>query len=212
MSDSNFPQAITHLVEALSASGNYEALVQILSLLCLFSISNRPVPSSSIASAAPENPLQRLLGDLGKGGGTPDMLSSLLPLLANPQLKSKLNPANLSSIMGMINSLAGGLKPPMMPKAANGLAPSNAPAVQTTVQTTPPPKKSGDTPASVQESETTAPSGVKNDAKTEALPTPSEKPPVSAPTAAPPAETENKKEPTPPVRPANRYLNWKTNF
>jgi len=33
---------------------------------------------------------------------------SLLPLLNNPQVKSKLNPANISSILGMLGNFGGG--------------------------------------------------------------------------------------------------------
>jgi hypothetical protein len=79
-----------------------------------------------------------MLGDFAKGGA-PDMISTLLPLLNNPQLKSRLNPSSLSSIMGMINNLSGQMK--TIP-AAKTAAPDNtakpAPfSVQTAIQPSP---------------------------------------------------------------------------
>lgn len=118
-------QTIITMVDTLSHERNgYDTLITILSLLCLLSILNRLQPSPSTqnpilqSSQSPTatNPLQKILGDLtknmdgssgGGGGPSPDMLMSLLPLLNNPQVKSKLNPANISNILGLINNLGG---------------------------------------------------------------------------------------------------------
>lgn len=115
-------QSITHMIDSAANEGTgYDTLVHILSLLCILHILNRTQPSTAAApviqnspAAAPANPLHKLLGELTKGGGdggggpSPDMLMSLLPLLNNPQIKSKLNPANISSILGVLGNLGGG--------------------------------------------------------------------------------------------------------
>lgn len=206
MSDRNFPQAIIKLIDSLSANENYDTLIQILALLCVFSIANRPSSNQpTLVNAAPESPLQKLIGDFSKGA-SPDMLSTLLPLLGNSQVKSKLNPANLTSIISMINNLAGGFKQPpakptestasAIPPAANNTSPQ--PSVQTTVQTAKPPETCAPVPAA-------------------ALP-PSDKQaapvvpmvPTTATTSALPAAEDS--QPAVAKPPNNRHLNWKTNF
>jgi hypothetical protein len=125
-SSSTLLQSITHMIDSAANEGTgYDTLIHILSLLCILHILNRTQPSTaapviqnSPAAAptpAPTNPLQKLLGELTKSGGdgggggpSPDMLMSLLPLLNNPQIKSKLNPANISSILGVLGNLGGG--------------------------------------------------------------------------------------------------------
>lgn len=107
-------QVITQTIDTFTTDGkNYDALINVLSLICLITILNRnhSQPSQVTATAA-GNPLQKLLGELTKGDGhsggpSPDMLMSLLPLLNNPQLKSKLNPSNIAAIMGLVNSMGG---------------------------------------------------------------------------------------------------------
>ncbi len=115
-------QTIITMIDTLSHENNgYDTLITILSLLSLLSILNRlqpPTLSPILQSPQPStatNPLQKILGDLtknmdgsgGGGGPSPDMLMSLLPLLNNPQIKSKLNPANISNILGLMNNLGG---------------------------------------------------------------------------------------------------------
>lgn len=139
-------QTVTHMIDTTINEGTgYDTLIHVLSLLCLLQILNRthsatPVPMlQNIPQASSTNPLQKLLGDLTKGGDqsgggpSPDMLMSLLPLLNNPQIKSKLNPANISTILGLMNNLGGSNnndKPDKKePPAAtvNHPAPTNAP-------------------------------------------------------------------------------------
>jgi len=114
-------QTITNMINNIANEGNgYDTLINVLSLLCLLLILNRTHPSAaaplsqSIVPTAAANPLQKILGELTKstdgssGGPSPDMLMSLLPLLNNPQVKSKLNPANISSILGLLSNFGGG--------------------------------------------------------------------------------------------------------
>lgn len=111
---------IINMIDTIAHEGNgYDTLINLLSLLCLLSILSRlqpPTLSPSPQTSQPmpaTNPLQKILGDLtksmdgtsGGGGPSPDMLMSLLPLLNNPQVKSKLNPANISNILGLMNNL-----------------------------------------------------------------------------------------------------------
>jgi len=109
------------MINNIANEGNgYDTLINILSLLCLLLILNRTHPSAaaplsqSIVPTAAANPLQKILGELTKstegssGVPSPDMLMSLLPLLNNPQVKSKLNPANISSILGLLSNFSGG--------------------------------------------------------------------------------------------------------
>jgi len=119
--NNSFLPTITNMINNIANEHNgYDTLINLLSLLCLLLILNRTQPltaaplSQNISPTAPPNPLQKILGELtkstdGSGGGpSPDMLMSLLPLLNNPQVKSKLNPANISSILGMLSNFSGG--------------------------------------------------------------------------------------------------------
>jgi hypothetical protein len=107
-------QIVSQIIDAFSTDGkNYDTLINVLSLICLITILGRgnAQPTQSTASAT-GNPLHKILGELSKGDGnssgpSPDMLMSLLPLLNSPQLKSKLNPSNIATIMGLVNSLGG---------------------------------------------------------------------------------------------------------
>lgn len=115
-------QTVTHMIDSIANEGTgYDTLINILSLLCLLQVLNRTQPSAAMPMsqhappAASTNPLQKILSDLtknsdgsGGGGPSPDMLMTLLPLLNNPQVKSKLNPANISSILGLMGNLGGG--------------------------------------------------------------------------------------------------------
>lgn len=113
--DKTLFQSVIKMIDSLSTTGNYDTIINVLSLLCLLSILNKntgqAVPASPPSTINQnDNPLQKILGELTKGGGglgSPDMLMTLLPLLNNPQIKSKLNPTNIASVMGMINNLGG---------------------------------------------------------------------------------------------------------
>jgi len=117
--DKSLLQSITRIVDSIASEGlGYDHLINILSLLCIITILNRNLTPAGQYAAQPTaassagNPLQRLLSELtksdgGGGGPSPDTLMSLLPLLNSPQLKSKLNPSNMATILGLINSLGG---------------------------------------------------------------------------------------------------------
>lgn len=116
-------ETVIHMIDRINKEGTgYDTLIHVLSLLCLLQIlhsrsSNTRLPTEPNIPSNPgtaANPLQKLLGDLTKGGGddsgggpSPDILMSLLPLLNSPQVKSKLNPANISNILGMMTQLGG---------------------------------------------------------------------------------------------------------
>lgn len=115
---SSLLSSITRLLDnSISAGTGLDQLITVLSLLCLISIVSRnqtiSQPSHLQAAGNNGNPLHKLLGDLTKGGGgdggglSPDSLMSLLPLLNSPQLKSKLNPSTIGSVLGLINNLGG---------------------------------------------------------------------------------------------------------
>jgi hypothetical protein len=106
----------------INAGAGPDNLITVLALLCLFSIVNKSNAVSQPIQAQPaasSNPLHKLLGDLTKGGGgggdggiggtglSPDTLMSLLPLLNSPQLKSKLNPSTMGTVLGLLNNLGG---------------------------------------------------------------------------------------------------------
>lgn len=121
---SSLLSTITRLLDnSLSAGAGLDNLITVLSLLCLISIVNRnqavSQPPQLQAAANTGNPLHKLLGDLAKSGGgdggglSPDSLMSLLPLLNSPQIKSKLNPSTIGSVLGLINNMGGlGSSPP----------------------------------------------------------------------------------------------------
>lgn len=115
---SSLLSTITRLLETnVTAGGGLDNIITVLALLCLFSIMNRNYAAKEPVQTQPAantNPLHKLLGDLTKGSGdggggfSPEMLMSLLPLLNNPQLKSKINPSTIGTVMGLINNLSGG--------------------------------------------------------------------------------------------------------
>lgn len=201
-SDRTSFQSIIKMLDSLSSTGNYDTMINVLALLCLFSILNKGTVSQAsagsigapAAAGAGGNPLQKILGELTKGDGgglggglggalgaalgSPDMLMSLLPLLNNPQIKSKINPANIASVMGMINNLGGAgnnekpepakAKPEKPEKKATVLEPTVAPPIEQTLKT-------------------------------------AAEPLVAKSIEAPSPEEQVKKV-------SNRFLNWKTNF
>lgn len=108
------PSIIRMLDAAVQGSASYGAVMDILALICLFLILNRHQTTTVVAlPPSAGNPVQKLLGELGKssGGSAPaDALSTLLPLLNNSQLKSKLTPTNIAAVLGLLSSLSSGEK------------------------------------------------------------------------------------------------------
>lgn len=112
--DRSLIQTILSLLDVLSSHKTEgRSWIHLLSLLCIFTIvsqENNPPQSQSSASV---NPLQNLLGDLLKGTAThkssdnapANTLMSLLPLLNSPQLKSKLTPSNIATVMNVMQNL-----------------------------------------------------------------------------------------------------------
>jgi hypothetical protein len=114
---------ITRLIDNnINEGADLDNLVTVLSLLCLICVFTRqhgvPMASHTPKDTGTANPVNKIISDLMKGGnplagGAPggaggmDALMSLLPLLNNPQLKSKLNPSTISSVLGMLNDLGG---------------------------------------------------------------------------------------------------------
>lgn len=123
------PPSLSHTVlkmiqHALGGGMTFDTITTVLSLLCLLSILQRSQPAEAeIPSASPSpvanntgspastaDGLTKLLGQLTKsegGGGSGDALMSLLPLLNNPQIKSKMTPGNIAAILGLINNFGG---------------------------------------------------------------------------------------------------------
>lgn len=226
-SDKTLFQSVIKVVDSLSATGNYDTIIHILSLLCLFSILNKntELPAASAAVPAPiqggGNPLQKILGELTKGDGasplggalsgalggplggalgaalgSPDMLMSLLPLLNNPQIKSKLNPANIASVMGMLHNIGGGAAPAEKQDAPKAKTEKNENPEKKTPHPEPPAPAPAE-PAIAEPPEPTQPSPVElkevNITKEE-------------------NEPEKTAEKEPEKKPGSRFLNWKTNF
>ncbi|MCX7781250.1 MAG: hypothetical protein N2491_10150 [Negativicutes bacterium] len=105
-------QTATRMLDmAVNEGAGYDSLINVLSLMCVLSILNRNQPAAQQPAASPAaNPLQKLIGELAKGdagGPSPETLMTLLPLLNSPQLKSKLNPATLTAVMGLLNNMGG---------------------------------------------------------------------------------------------------------
>jgi hypothetical protein len=129
----SFLPLIIHMLESAVTDGKgYEPLIDLLSLLCLMTIVTRPqsqmstpplssssnappTPSSTVAPPS-DNSLQKTLAELLKnvnsggtsGGAGADTLMSLLPLLNNPQIKSKMNPTNMAAIMSLLSNMGTG--------------------------------------------------------------------------------------------------------
>ncbi|MCE5287522.1 MAG: hypothetical protein LLG02_17000 [Pelosinus sp.] len=158
-SDKTLINSVIRMLDTLTNdNSHYDTLIQVLALLCILSIVNRPQQSkisATTTASTTDNPIQKILGQLTKGedANAPDMLMSLLPLLNNPQLKSKLNPANISSVLGLINNLGGGsekasAKPDKAEKSKIEASPSITPLPQTHApEPTAPLTANTDTPA-----------------------------------------------------------------
>ncbi|MEG6586484.1 hypothetical protein [Dendrosporobacter sp. 1207_IL3150] len=191
-SDKTMLQSIIRMLD--TTEGNYDSLINLLSLLCIITILNKN-QSHTVNSAVPTttagSPIQKLLGELtkgdgGGGGGGPSMdtLMSLLPLLNSPQLKSKLNPSNMSSILGLINTL-GGSGGSHSSNNSNEKNDTSKPEKQEKIDTKPEVKS---------ETKKESPAA----AITEAMP-------------IPPNSTINETEEE-SKRSTGRFLNWKTSF
>ncbi len=198
---SSLLHSITRLLDAsVSTGAGLDSLITVLSLLCLFSITNRnhsvsvPQPSQPAANS---NPLHKLLGDLvkgGEGGGglPPDALMTLLPLLNNPQIKSKINPATIGSVLGLINNLGGGGGHAQeKAKGETKSEPKPEPKTEIKQET---PKQSTETPAHIAQAPV-----VNEQSAAQAKPHA-----VSSAAGAEAEEMEGKNY--------GRYLNWKNNF
>ena len=151
--NSSLLQTITRMIDKMINEGTgHDTLITLLSLLCLLHIVSRTqsltaTPALTTTSQTNSaNPLQKILGELTKsgdpagggsasGGPSPDLLMSLLPLLNNPQIKSKLNPTNISSILGLMNNLGG---------SNNEKPEKKEPPAATVNQPTPPPNPPAD--------------------------------------------------------------------
>lgn len=106
--------SVARITEKLVNDGaSYDTLINILTLFCLFSVLQRNTRSVAVAPSTTGGGLGKLLGDLTKGDGSgpsADTLMSLLPLLNSPQIKSKMNPTTIATVLGLINSMGGGEK------------------------------------------------------------------------------------------------------
>ncbi|MDU4962252.1 MAG: hypothetical protein E6X17_16470 [Sporomusaceae bacterium] len=107
--------SLLRITEKLVSDGGHATLINILALFCLISILQRNGNTGSVAAApSTAGGLGKLLTDLTKGDGTAgassDALLSLLPLLNSPQMKSKLNPTTIATVLGLLNSMGGGEK------------------------------------------------------------------------------------------------------
>lgn len=112
--DRSLLQTILTLLDVLSSHKTEgKSWIHLLSLLCIFSILDQINTAAPVHQSASANPLQNLLSDLLKGNTNaksadtpaPNALLSLLPLLNSPQLKSKLNSANLAAVMNVVQGL-----------------------------------------------------------------------------------------------------------
>lgn len=112
--DRSFFQTILTLLDVLSSHKTEgRSWIHLLSLLCIFTILQQESTTDPAPHPTTGNPLQNLLGDLlkstspAKSNDTPttNTLLSLLPLLNSPQIKSKLNPANIAAVMNVVQNL-----------------------------------------------------------------------------------------------------------
>ena len=115
----SLPYSILQLLQAALTGGmTFDTLNHMLALLSLLSILQRmpqpqphspPAQPTATGSANTGDSLQKLLGQLTKSeGGSNDTLIQLLPLLNSPQLKSKMTPANMATIVGLLNTMGSG--------------------------------------------------------------------------------------------------------
>jgi hypothetical protein len=176
----SFLPLIARMFDAALTNGKgYEQLIDLLSLLCLITIVTRPQGQMGVTptfasgtapatanptpAAAPEsnNSLQNTLAELlknvnsgGNSNGTgADTLMSLLPLLNNPQIKSKMNPTNMAAIMSLLGNMGSGNPDSKKSDAPAPQQPpeASAPPAATSNQTSPPfdsPSEESDSPSS----------------------------------------------------------------
>ena len=193
--------SVTRMLEsAVNDGASYETIIHVLSLLCLVSILNRTQPASVQAvqatPAAGANPLQKIIGDLAKGDGGlgPESLMTLLPLPNSPQIKSKLNPATIGTVLGLLNTMGD---------KSDKHEPSK-------------PEKS-EKPEKAEKIEKVEKPAVSEKNEQRPDPNRSVPPPTAATVTSMEALTERRDEEPPPQglhdrKGLGRYLNWKTNF
>lgn len=192
--------AVTRLIETnlQQTPHTYDDLITILSLACLLTIlhrvSDNTVQALPHPATPPANPnLQKLLTDLLKGDGghnTAEALMALLPLLSNPQVKSKLNPTTLASLLSLLNNVN-------LDKSSEK---ENKKEEKTAYKQEAKENKKADAP------ETAPAPAIENTPASDSVTT------VTA-AAAGTTQTASEGEQTPPVkRGMGKYLNWKNNF
>lgn len=148
--DKSLLQTILTLLDVLSShKSEGKSWIHLLSLLCIFAILHQENTASPCPQSSSANPLQSLLGDVLKGTSTTkssdspaaNTLLSLLPLLNSPQIKSKLNPANIAAVMNVMQNLTA---TPNNEKPPKSTSPSTSPSTQPspTAAATPPPNES----------------------------------------------------------------------
>lgn len=103
---------------ALTGGMTFDTFNNILALLCLVSIVQRMPQATTLPHPNPQpvsntggtgDALQKMLVQLTKSeNGGNDTLTSLLPLLNSPQMKSKMTPANMATIMGLLSAMNTG--------------------------------------------------------------------------------------------------------
>lgn len=142
--DRSLLSTILTLLDVLSShKSEGKSWIHLLALLCIFAIVSQETTSSN-PQTSPANPLQGLIGDLLKGSAPTkstdatgsNMLMSLLPLLNSPQIKSKLNPANIAAVMNVVQNLSVPQAPPASekPPQTAPTPPPVAPAPATTTK------------------------------------------------------------------------------
>ncbi|HMM21178.1 MAG TPA: hypothetical protein PKA10_10595 [Selenomonadales bacterium] len=197
--------SVTRMLDsAVNDGAGYDTIIHVLSLLCLVFILNRTQPASAQAAvqatpAGGANALQKLIGDLAKGDGGlgPESLMTLLPLLNSPQIKSKLNPATIGTVLGLLNTMGDKSDKHEPAKPEKSEKTEKAEKVEKVEKAEKPPASD----------------------KTEPKPDPvrTVPPPTAATVTSMEALSERSDEESPPQelqdrKGLGRYLNWKTNF
>lgn len=134
---------VIRVIEKMVNDGaSSDALINILTLFCLFSILQRHTRSGAATVPTPAGGLGKLLGDLSKtdgAGSSSDALMTLLPLLNSPQVKSKLNPTTIATVLGLLGSMGSAEKSenPKQEKSESKGEPKAFPVMPETEETPP---------------------------------------------------------------------------